>query len=117
MAFYDDDRYDMQPLPYSSWDEPLDSWDGSVDPEDIYEELYGERDRPFKKKKNAKKYCRGRVGREHKPVIEVNRKYGWRDYKCGPSRWMKDYWICHHHEVCSECGKELKFNVECPDRG
>lgn len=114
MGFYDiDDPYD-----YDSWGTPVDSWGHPLEANpynDPYFE-YGE-DRPihFKKKKNTKKWCKGKVGVEHEPVIELNTKhmYG-SNYgkKCRPDVW----WGCYHHEVCKNCGKELKlFFSSCPD--
>lgn len=104
-------------MAFYNLDDPddYDSWDGSVDPQEFYEDLYGERDRPFKKKKNTKKWCKGKVGREHKPVVEMNNKYGRR--QCGPSRWIgANRWLCFHHVVCKNCKKELRFVPKvCPD--
>lgn len=80
---------------------------GAVDPDDFYKET-----NYTHKKKNTKKWCKGKIGRKHEPVVELNRKYMYGKVKeCTSSKW----WGCYHHEVCKNCGKELKWRVPCPD--
>jgi hypothetical protein len=73
-------------------------------------------------KKNTKRWCRGKEGREHIPMISDPR-WGF------PCQWrpawgrLKDSsnakrWSCSHHEICSTCGKELRYSIqrdECPE--
>lgn len=72
-----------------------------------------------RKRKDTKRWCKGKVGREHVPVIELNRRFMiYRDKsdmtQCKGSGWL----ACIHHEVCSTCHKELKWAVDyCPDTG
>jgi hypothetical protein len=77
-------------------------------------------------RKDKKRWCKGRVGRPHEPVISSDPKYGsackiW-NYgvinkgKIEPhSRYM-----CYHVIQCKNCGKILKWALtegECPDSG
>lgn len=85
------------------------------------------REHPQRRKKKTGKWCKGKVGVPHKPVIEFDRRYenGYSGrMTCG---WTKTffisdrgrmYWRCLHHEVCSVCGKHLRWRLkpaECPD--
>ena len=79
-----------------------------------------------KKKKNSKKWCRGKVGREHVPNI-TRSNYGSLS-KCQPAPWRvvgrygetmptKRY-LCWHQRSCQVCGKVLEYWLpaeECPD--
>lgn len=71
--------------------------------------------------KNTRKWCKGKVGREHIPSII--KKPTWGDDKCHYSNWKSartgrflGYWICNHREICERCGKVLKWRVDCPER-
>lgn len=48
---------------------------------------------PASTKKNTKKWCKGKVGREHKPQCRSDPRY--------PASWR--------HLVCTECGKQLDW--------
>lgn len=72
-------------------------------------------------RKNTRAWCRGKVGREHVPVVAC-RPPALTSLAC---RWQPRYsddgvyWWCHHLEECSACGKVLrsgqKFgDSECP---
>lgn len=81
---------------------------GAVEPEDFYKET----DYTPRKKKNTKRWCKGKVGKEHEPVIELNTKRMYGNIReCRSGGW----WYCFHHEVCKNCHKELKYMVDCPD--
>ena len=84
----------------------------------------------FNQKKNTKKWCKGKVGREHEPVIEVDQKrfYNQRDKDKASCGWMTQYgwgqvgryvrgrwWNCRHHKVCSKCGKVLQYRLDLDD--
>lgn len=66
------------------------------------------------KQKNTKRWCKGKVGREHKPALVLRSMWGHRT--CDPtstSRWFG----CYHQEVCGYCGKVLRWSIprkECP---
>lgn len=76
-----------------------------------------------KKKKNTKRWCKGKVGREHVPEItKSNYGYG---MICKYPSWtirgsgerVKVY-ICWHQKSCKVCGKVLEWTLykdECPD--
>ena len=76
-----------------------------------------------KKKKNTKKWCKGKVGREH--VLHITKgNYGsfseckdprWRIY--GSEDFLERY-LCWHQRSCKVCGKVLEWSLdksECPD--
>lgn len=80
-----------------------------------------------KKKKNTKKWCRGKVGREH--VLHITKSnYGIKDKCCNYAPWsvrhkngettpLKKY-LCWHQRSCQNCGKVLEWFLsekECPD--
>jgi hypothetical protein len=65
-------------------------------------------------RKNRKRWCKGKVGVEHRPVIERDPfwdKYG----ACQPRGWWSG---CYHWERCTVCGKVLRrfLGADCPDR-
>lgn len=110
------------------WDEP--------DRRDPDSKLYApKRPRP---KKDRRRWCRGKVGKPHQPVIayhpplhyargEVDWRCGWRCWRYlggGPAEPHTDHTLgggmihnyrCHHVERCAECGKILTRTVECPE--
>lgn len=57
---------------------------------------------PAPSKKNTKKWCRGKVGREHKPVCVPYDE--WENRPEG-SEFAKDWKLL----VCSECEKQLDY--------
>ena len=81
-------------------------------------------------KKNTRKWCKGKVGREHTPeiVVPVNaytrsvrrnqacHEIGWWDQ--AEKVWHRDgQWSCAQALVCSTCQKVIKPMVDdCPDR-
>lgn len=88
--------------------------------------------RPTPGKKNTKRWCKGKVGREHQPALRIASPYT-RVYQCG---WVKDswrmaihkrfgpgdggpYWECDHEQYCQACGKILlsmwSNKIDCPD--
>jgi hypothetical protein len=80
----------------------------------------GYRSRRPKARKDTKRWCRGKVGVEHTPEIQSDRR-GLGPYPCRVppdwARWRSTWW-CHHVERCSECGKILRHSLnvgECPD--
>jgi hypothetical protein len=79
-----------------------------------------------KKKKDTKKWCRGKVGREHVPHITKGNYGGTSNCKDAPwfiknkSGELKpfDRYICWHQRSCQNCGKVLEWYLpkeQCPD--
>jgi hypothetical protein len=75
--------------------------------------------------KDRKRWCRGKVGAEHEPVLAAP-KDG--EQRCRPrpewaaknprALWHNRPWWCLHHRECAECGKVLEHFIpwdECPD--
>ena len=60
--------------------------------------------------------CKGREGREHRPVIRWSRHFAGTDIACAevPTWWG----FCFHEEACASCGVVLRRCIareECPD--
>lgn len=81
--------------------------------------------KPSHKKKNTKKWCKGKVGVEHEPVVELDKNYGWLD-NSGHARCTvpepdddRPLWMnCTHTVVCKNCEKVLKMHPDvCPTTG
>lgn len=71
--------------------------------------------KPAAARKDTKRWCRGKVGREHQPMLQRARNYG-RLTECGAG--YHGRWVCYHETVCSVCSKVLKHwgtADECPD--
>lgn len=67
-------------------------------------------------RKDTKKWCRGKVGREHQ--LEVIPPHNMMAFTCSPSRWSSAPWSCMHQERCTVCGKILHWFLpwrRCPD--
>lgn len=76
-----------------------------------------------KTKKNTRKWCKGKVGIEHVPVIvlrdDQNRGY---EQRCHVGKTWWHYndrnWWCNHQRRCGVCTKILDYylpSAECPD--
>lgn len=74
-------------------------------------------------RKNTKRWCKGKVGREH--VLEWGKDHWFMSHKYG-CRWMKDWdgaikYRCYHTRVCKNCSKILERGIydqigeKCPD--
>jgi hypothetical protein len=73
--------------------------------------------RPQRGKKNTKRWCKGKPGVEH-TVETVVHHASIHARPCHESKWMTDFWFCHHAIRCTTCGKYLKQflpRAECPD--
>lgn len=74
--------------------------------------------RPQRGRKNTKRWCKGKVGREHQPETVVNHQYTTSNWtECHESRWMPNHWSCRHAVQCTVCGKYVKTwlgREECP---
>jgi hypothetical protein len=64
-------------------------------------------------RKDTRRWCKGKPGREHAAEIVLRPWYG---RECGKPSWYPQ-WVCQHAEVCAACGKVLRhLRVdECPD--
>jgi hypothetical protein len=80
--------------------------------------------RPARQRKDTKRWCKGRYGREHRPVVQFS---NWASYwiergrtcheTSGASTWMRESWRCFHEITCERCGKILNYSVpkeQCP---
>ena len=80
------------------------------------------RGRVPKAKKDTKRWCKGKEGREHVPETVESHIWAGMNKVCGPrpytGGWWGGKWFCRHAIRCSECGKVLKTFLsedECPD--
>lgn len=81
-------------------------------------------------RKNTRRWCRGKEGVEHDPVVVLRDQY--RDWKpilyskhgvtrrlpCWYPVWWPTRYFCAHRLVCKNCGKVLREGLgpDCPDR-
>lgn len=83
-----------------------------------------ERSRSSRKRKNTRRWCRGKVGVEHVPgepfiypgLSSLPKAHcGWRANTLNPEGRV---WSCIHVTACINCGKHLHFfeAEHCPDR-
>jgi hypothetical protein len=106
----------------TDWDAPVDK----APPAD-------DETRPTPGKKDKRRWCRGRVGREHLPVVQLEkgmaslRRYALDPvrHRCRWTMWFvkglaitgKLHWSCSHQWECATCGKivgPVQPN-ECPE--
>lgn len=79
--------------------------------------------RPTPSKKNTRRWCKGKVGREH-TLATVIQPHPWDRsktcHKVPAGSWLsfyRDGWVCYHIIRCTTCGKIMKHFVpreECP---
>ena len=71
-------------------------------------------------KKDTKRWCKGKAGREHVIETVVDRRSQTRQPNCRETdyRWFSsDGWLCYHVQQCVNCGKISKHwlsRAECP---
>lgn len=69
-----------------------------------------------KSKKDTKRWCRGKEGKEHTLAIEMNPMWMSLGRTCQQAeRWFNG---CYHEELCTTCGKVTRWAIpfnECPD--
>lgn len=74
----------------------------------------GDRIRPEHRRKDRRRWCRGKVGTEHHTALSVWSVYAARgitechQYQPG-KRWTR--WICVEQERCTQCGKILRHTL------
>lgn len=88
--------------------------------------------RPQRGKKDTKRWCKGKVGREHTPETVRHHYYSAPLFASKPCRWQEYWewrsgekvklrdtrWHCYHAIQCSTCGKYLDTWLttdQCPD--
>ncbi len=74
-----------------------------------------------KRKKDTKRWCRGKEGVEHIPEIKKRQGYGgFRSCKMlnVSSERYPSIWSCNHELVCANCGKIIEWTLgdDCPDK-
>jgi hypothetical protein len=71
-------------------------------------------------RKDRKRWCGGKVGREHDYAVEI-RPNGWgvsRDRPCHPDSRLLQYgwWLCKHALICQKCGRQEDITrQQCPE--
>jgi hypothetical protein len=102
--------------------------DGSYRPKD---EPVPEHVPPQRRRKNTKRWCGGKEGREHQPETVRHHQYTQPPFDTRECHWWErwayangervqrkpDTWSCLHAVRCTECGKYLKVFLpkeECP---
>lgn len=79
--------------------------------------------RPQRRRKNTRRWCRGREGVNH--VLETRLSKG-ADYRlaldpnapvCYRAEWWPHRWWCNHERYCVNCGKIIDDSLhrDCPD--
>jgi hypothetical protein len=74
-------------------------------------------------RKDTRRWCKGKTGREHVPAIVFRPWYGHTCHVLEPGSWRdmaRTGWHCEHVEQCSVCGRILReawklAPSECPD--
>lgn len=75
---------------------------------------------PWRSRKNTRRWCKGKPGREHQVAVTLRARWGHDD--CHQPRWRTTTgkpgreWLCYHVESCTACGKVLRClkDEECP---
>lgn len=86
-------------------------------------ERYEEMPRPsiYNRKKNTRKFCKGKRGVPHQYEIQVSKHYQQRIFKVGKCYWYTvtsgyHWYVCHHEKVCIRCGRADRVpKTQCPD--
>ena len=135
--YYKDDSYgDATRIPYSALKDfptpdghkvnrhDVGLWEGDDDIEaagGFGPLALGGRDVRRSGRKNTRRWCKGKPGREHAPVFtgsKWNFRRGCRPVATGDWFGNKDGWHCSHQEVCANCGKILReawqIGTDCP---
>lgn len=83
---------------------------------------------PKGRKKDTRRWCRGKRGVEHVPVIARDRASDGTEKPCEYRSLVigrDPYWVCYHRWQCATCGKHLRWMddglwtgigiADCPD--
>lgn len=79
--------------------------------------------RPQRRKKNTRRWCRGKEGVEHVLETRLDKYAVYRRERdphaliCYRAEWWPRRWWCSHERACVNCGKILVISLEddCPD--
>jgi hypothetical protein len=80
-------------------------------------------DRQPGKRKNTRRWCKGKVGVEHTLVVRMRRDRSkgchWFAWSVRGKAIQRGAWICVEQEVCISCGKILRHTLgkNCTHRG
>ena len=71
-------------------------------------------------RKDRRRWCRGKIGVPHRPVVRLGKYAAFRthlDKPCYRATWYKRRWLCSHERNCEACGKILEHSLgdDCPD--
>lgn len=72
-------------------------------------------------KKDKKRWCRGKVGRDHSYELGLPNwasSHPYKEWTCDPWDTVVGYrWYCRHIMICTKCGRQEDLpSEECPDR-
>lgn len=75
------------------------------------------------RRKNTRRWCRGKFGVLHIPVVVIPANSYFYSRSCREVNWLgtssgerEPRWLCSHKLICSTCGKVLEWSVRCPDK-
>lgn len=78
--------------------------------------------RPQRRRKNTRRWCRGKEGVEHVTEVRLSKDATYRAERGMPStcyraEWYDRRWWCSHEEVCIKCGKIIRWTLDddCPN--
>lgn len=66
--------------------------------------------------RNRRRWCGGKPGLPHQPVIVMEPYWASTGWACRETTWVPVRWICRHRSQCESCGRVLSRIVACPDR-
>lgn len=83
---------------------------------------YGYERTPHRAKKDRKRWCGGRKGREHMPEVTLPPNVpGWKKEYCKPAPDWAVRWgwriFCDHAIICKSCGRVMGQPEVCPSLG
>lgn len=70
---------------------------------------------PWRSTKDRAKWCKGKAGRPHQPVLGFSHHRMWRSHLTRNGEMSA--WLCPYVMKCSVCGKVLLFPSELHDKG
>ena len=71
------------------------------------------------RRKNTRRWCKGKPGVEHTTTVRLDpRRLTRYRSQCGVLSWWPHRWWCYHQLVCEKCGKILRYSIpeDCPTR-
>ena len=119
----DQDVDDLRPIPATS----TDGWNDPTVKDPL---STASRARRARSTKDTRRWCRGKIGREHTLAILKDEKMAYMDKGCrwvpyyvifrkGGEKVQKWHFSCTHHELCTTCGRRFRYGwdllTDCPD--